>query len=113
MSSDFLFTSESVSEGHPDKVADQISDAVLDAVLAQDKNGRVAAETLVALDQGHAPAELRGTESGRVPPGARADHRYVVRVTHGGPVYPACSLRPSAPPPGLRVRCQTWTRRSI
>ncbi len=46
--SDFLFTSESVSEGHPDKVADQISDAVLDAVLAQDKYGRVAAETLCA-----------------------------------------------------------------
>jgi S-adenosylmethionine synthetase len=46
--SDFLFTSESVSEGHPDKVADQISDAVLDAVLSQDKHGRVAAETLVA-----------------------------------------------------------------
>ncbi len=46
--SDFLFTSESVSEGHPDKVADAISDAVLDAVLAQDKHGRVAAETMVA-----------------------------------------------------------------
>src|SRR5258706_1528278 len=46
--SDFLFTSESVSEGHPDKVADQISDAVLDAILAQDKYGRVAAETFVA-----------------------------------------------------------------
>jgi len=44
---EFLFTSESVSEGHPDKVADQISDAVLDAILAQDKWGRVAAETLV------------------------------------------------------------------
>jgi S-adenosylmethionine synthetase len=43
----FLFTSESVSEGHPDKVADQISDAVLDAILAQDKRSRVAAETLV------------------------------------------------------------------
>jgi S-adenosylmethionine synthetase len=46
--SDFLFTSESVSEGHPDKVADQISDAVLDAILAQDPHGRVAAETLVS-----------------------------------------------------------------
>jgi S-adenosylmethionine synthetase len=46
--SNFLFTSESVSEGHPDKVADAISDAVLDAVLAQDRHGRVAAETLVA-----------------------------------------------------------------
>jgi S-adenosylmethionine synthetase len=45
--SDFLFTSESVSEGHPDKVADQISDAILDAILAQDPKARVAAETLV------------------------------------------------------------------
>ncbi|MDR3425860.1 MULTISPECIES: methionine adenosyltransferase [Silvimonas] len=45
--SEFLFTSESVSEGHPDKVADQISDAILDAILAQDKYARVAAETLV------------------------------------------------------------------
>ncbi|WP_410499976.1 methionine adenosyltransferase [Chitinibacter sp. S2-10] len=44
---DFLFTSESVSEGHPDKVADQISDAILDAILTQDKTARVAAETLV------------------------------------------------------------------
>ncbi len=47
MSKSFLFTSESVSEGHPDKVADQISDAVLDALLAQDSNSRVACETLV------------------------------------------------------------------
>ena len=45
--SDYLFTSESVTEGHPDKMADQISDAVLDAVLAQDKKGRVACETLL------------------------------------------------------------------
>ena len=44
--SDYLFTSESVSEGHPDKVSDQISDAILDAILAQDKHSRVAAETL-------------------------------------------------------------------
>jgi len=46
MSNDYLFTSESVSEGHPDKVADQISDAILDAILAQDPHARVAAETL-------------------------------------------------------------------
>jgi len=46
--SEYFFTSESVSEGHPDKIADQISDAVLDAVLAQDANARVAAETLVS-----------------------------------------------------------------
>ena len=44
---DFLFTSESVSEGHPDKMCDQISDAVLDALLAEDPNSRVACETLV------------------------------------------------------------------
>ena len=47
MSNNFIFTSESVSEGHPDKVADQISDAVLDALLAQDPRSRVACETLV------------------------------------------------------------------
>ncbi|NWG32419.1 MAG: methionine adenosyltransferase [Rhodocyclaceae bacterium] len=46
MSNTYLFTSESVSEGHPDKVADQISDAILDAILAQDSHARVAAETL-------------------------------------------------------------------
>jgi S-adenosylmethionine synthetase len=47
MSDTFLFTSESVSEGHPDKVSDQISDAVLDAILKEDKHARVACETLV------------------------------------------------------------------
>jgi S-adenosylmethionine synthetase len=46
MSNEYLFTSESVSEGHPDKVADQISDAILDAIFAQDPRARVAAETL-------------------------------------------------------------------
>ena len=45
--SHYLFTSESVSEGHPDKIADQISDAVLDAIIAQDKHARVACETLI------------------------------------------------------------------
>src|SRR5207248_1887857 len=47
MANDYLFTSESVSEGHPDKIADQISDVVLDAILAEDPRGRVACETLV------------------------------------------------------------------
>jgi S-adenosylmethionine synthetase len=46
-SGSYLFTSESVTEGHPDKIADQISDAVLDAVLSEDSTGRVACETLV------------------------------------------------------------------
>src|SRR5512139_1997542 len=49
-SQDFTFTSESVSEGHPDKMCDQISDAVLDAHLALDRNSRVACETLVTTD---------------------------------------------------------------
>ena len=47
MANSYLFTSESVSEGHPDKVADQISDAILDAILKEDKRCRVAVETLV------------------------------------------------------------------
>jgi S-adenosylmethionine synthetase len=46
MSKSYLFTSESVSEGHPDKIADQVSDAILDAILAQDRSSRVACETL-------------------------------------------------------------------
>lgn len=47
MSNEYLFTSESVSEGHPDKIADQISDAILDAIIAQDRKARVACETFV------------------------------------------------------------------
>ena len=47
MARSFLFTSESVSEGHPDKMADQISDSILDAVIMQDPFSRVACETLV------------------------------------------------------------------
>ena len=47
MGRSFSFTSESVTEGHPDKIADQISDAVLDAVLDEDASGRVACETLI------------------------------------------------------------------
>src|SRR4051812_12227044 len=47
MPTDYLFTSESVTEGHPDKIADQISDGVLDAILSKDPQGRVAVETLV------------------------------------------------------------------
>lgn len=45
MSDAFLFTSESVSEGHPDKIADQISDGILDAIIAEDPQARVACET--------------------------------------------------------------------
>ena len=47
MAEKFIFTSESVSEGHPDKVADQVSDSILDAILTQDPTARVACETMV------------------------------------------------------------------
>jgi len=57
----FFFTSESVTEGHPDKVADQISDAVLDAIMAQDKNCRVACETLVTTGMVFIAGEISTT----------------------------------------------------
>ena len=71
--SSFLFTSESVSEGHPDKVADQISDAVLDAILAQDKRSRVAAETLVK--------DNLVVLAGEITTGARVNYDHVARQT--------------------------------
>ena len=55
---DFLFTSESVTEGHPDKIADQISDAVLDAIMAEDPMGRVACETLVTTGLAFVAGEI-------------------------------------------------------
>jgi len=60
---DFLFTSESVSEGHPDKVADRISDTVLDAYLGSDPEARVACETLVTTNRIVLAGEVRGAES--------------------------------------------------
>lgn len=56
-----LFTSESVTEGHPDKMADQISDSILDAILAEDPMGRVACETLVTTGQAHVVGEISTT----------------------------------------------------
>jgi S-adenosylmethionine synthetase len=55
----YLFTSESVTEGHPDKVCDQISDAILDALLAQDKNSKVAIETFATTGLIHVAGEIR------------------------------------------------------
>jgi S-adenosylmethionine synthetase len=60
-----LFTSESVTEGHPDKIADQISDAVLDAVLEQDPYGRVACEVLVTTGICGVAEEITTTWAGR------------------------------------------------
>jgi S-adenosylmethionine synthetase len=71
--SEFLFTSESVTEGHPDKVADQISDAILDAIVAQDKFARVACETLVTTGMALIAGEITTT--------ARVDMPVIVRET--------------------------------
>ena len=57
----YLFTSESVTEGHPDKIADQISDSILDAILAQDPAGRVACETFAITGQIHVAGEISTT----------------------------------------------------
>lgn len=69
----FLFTSESVTEGHPDKICDQISDAILDAVFAEDPNGRVACETLVTTGLIVVSGEITTT--------ARVDYQKVARET--------------------------------
>src|SRR3989339_1936127 len=71
--SEFLFTSESVTEGHPDKVADQISDAILDAIIAQDKFARVACETLVTTGLAMIAGEITTT--------AQLDFPVIVRDT--------------------------------
>lgn len=70
---DYIFTSESVSEGHPDKVADQVSDAILDAILAQDPKARVACETLVTTGMAVIAGEITTT--------AIVDYPKVVRET--------------------------------
>jgi S-adenosylmethionine synthetase len=73
MSKNYLFTSESVSEGHPDKMADQISDAILDAMLAQDPRSRVACESLVTTGL--------AVVAGEITTGAIVDFQTVVRNT--------------------------------
>jgi len=73
----FLFTSESVTEGHPDKIADQISDAVLDAVLADDPTGRVACETLVTTGTCIVAGEITTKTYVDVPRIARGTIEYV------------------------------------
>jgi len=73
ISANFLFTSESVTEGHPDKIADQISDAVLDAILEQDPTGRVACETLVTTGL--------AVIAGEITTNARVNYKQIVRDT--------------------------------
>ena len=78
------FTSESVSEGHPDKVADQISDAVLDAYLAKDPNSKVACETLVTTGQVIVAGEVRSSASVDVPEVVR---KTIKRIGYEKPEY--------------------------
>ncbi len=85
MSKDYYFTSESVSEGHPDKVADQISDAIVDAILAQDKHSRIAAETLVTTGL--------VMLAGEITTNAQVDYAKVARETVRSIGYADPSLR--------------------
>jgi S-adenosylmethionine synthetase len=84
MRSDYLFTSESVSEGHPDKVADQISDAVVDLFLGKDPEARIACETLTTTQLVVLAGEIRCKgvyENGAWSPGAQEEIEKVVRET--------------------------------
>jgi S-adenosylmethionine synthetase len=85
MRSNYLFTSESVSEGHPDKVSDQISDAVVDLFLGKDPEARVACETLTTTQKVVLAGEIRGRgimdEEGNWAPGVRDEIESVVRET--------------------------------
>jgi len=84
MRSDYLFTSESVSEGHPDKVADQISDAIVDLFLAKDPEARIACETLTTTQLVVLAGEIRGKgiyEDDQWAPGVPEEIEAVVRAT--------------------------------
>ena len=79
MSEKYLFTSESVTEGHPDKVADKISDAVLDSILEQDSNARVACETMItgAKDKSYLEVFI----SGEITTSAKINYNDIVKKT--------------------------------
>ena len=80
---EYLFTSESVTEGHPDKICDQISDGVLDAVMKQDPQGRVACETLVNTGMAVVSGEISTTAHLNVPDIVRETIRKI-GYDHGG-----------------------------
>ncbi len=83
MRNSYLFTSESVSEGHPDKVADQISDAIVDLFLSKDPEARVACETMTTTNRVVLAGEIRGRgimdEEGNWAPGIREEIESAVR----------------------------------
>src|SRR2546429_872393 len=84
-----VFTSESVTEGHPDKIADQISDAVLDAIIAKDPAARVACETLVTTGMAGVAGEITTPTYVHIPD--------IVRGTINAIGYPAARLGLDAP----------------
>src|SRR5215470_11938299 len=85
MRSNYMFTSESVSEGHPDKVSDQISDAIVDLFLSKDPEARVACETLTTTQKVILAGEIRGKgimdEAGNWAPGVPEEIEAAVRAT--------------------------------
>ena len=106
-----LFTSESVTEGHPDKIADQISDAVLDAILAQDPHGRVACETLVTTGLAIVAGEITTNALRRLPEGRpRHDHgRRLHRApsTASTPTPAPCCRRSTSQSPDIAMGVDT------
>jgi len=84
MSRDFIFTSESVSEGHPDKMADQVSDAILDAIIAEDPHARVACETLFKTGMAIIAGEITTT--------AKPDYEQIIRETIRGIGYTSSEM---------------------
>ncbi|HEY6291406.1 MAG TPA: S-adenosylmethionine synthetase N-terminal domain-containing protein, partial [Terriglobia bacterium] len=89
----YLFTSESVTEGHPDKICDQISDAVLDAVLAEDKTGRVACEAMVKDNSVYVMGEITTSSKPDIEKLARETVRRIGYVdTKGGFTADSCKV---------------------
>ena len=87
----YLFTSESVTEGHPDKICDRISDGVLDAILAQDKNARVACETCATTGMVLIMGEITTTANVDIP----AIARDVIKETGSITATTALTTRPA------------------
>ena len=107
MSEKHLFTSESVTEGHPDKVADQISDSVVDAILAVDPTGRVACETLVTTGLVLIAGEITTDEYVDIPNLAR---QVIHEIGYDDPHLGFASETSGVLPPVVRHRCSSAHR---
>ena len=113
MRSSYLFTSESVSEGHPDKVADQISDAIVDLFLSKDPEARVACETLTTTNIVVLAGEIRGpgswTATGNWAPGIREEIEQAARERSSGSAMSrtastgTASISPTTSTPSRRI----------